>query len=117
MPDLISLTFRQATARLESFSLKVGEVRYEPDIGINLVLQQRFHGKDIMPGDSISKGTYIDLVLGKGLSDESSAVPRLIGLTVEEARIRAADRFLRLGGILDDNTIVDEEAHAGAWIY
>ena len=46
MPDLISLTFRQATARLESIGLRVGEVSYEPDIGINLVLQQRFHGKD-----------------------------------------------------------------------
>ena len=72
MPDLISLTFRQATARLESFNLKVGELLYEPDIGINLVLQQRFRGKDIPPGDSISKGSCIDLVLGKGLSDESS---------------------------------------------
>ena len=117
MPDLISLTFRQATARLESFGLRVGEVSYEPDIGINLVLQQRFHGKDIPPGDSISKGSFIDLVLGKGLSDESSAVPGLVGLTLEEARIRAADRFLRIGGILDDNTITSEEDRINAWIY
>jgi beta-lactam-binding protein with PASTA domain len=117
MPDLISLTFRQATARLESFNLKVGELTYEPDIGINLVLQQRFHGKDILPGDSISKGSFIDLVLGKGLSDESSAVPGLVGLKMEEARIRAADRFLRIGGILDDNTITDIEDKNNAWIY
>ena len=117
MPDLISLTFRQATARLESSSLKVGELFYEPDIGINLVLQQRFHGKDILPGDSISKGSRIDLVLGKGLSDESSAVPDLVGLKMEEARIRAADRFLRIGGILDDNTITSEEDRIKAWIY
>jgi eukaryotic-like serine/threonine-protein kinase len=117
MPDLISLTFRQATARLESFSLKVGEVAYEPDIGINLVLQQRFRGKEIVPGDSISKGSFIDLVLGKGLSDESSAVPSLVGLTMEEARIRAADRFLRIGGILDDNTITNEGDRTNARIY
>jgi eukaryotic-like serine/threonine-protein kinase len=117
MPDLVSLTFRQATARLESFNLKVGEVTYEPDIGINLVLQQRFHGKDIHSGDSVSKGSFIDLVLGKGLSDESSSVPRLLGLTVEEARIKAADRFLRIGGILDDNTVTLEEDRTNAWIY
>jgi len=117
MPDLISLTFRQATARLESSNLKVGELFYEPDIGINLVLQQRFHGKDIPPGDSISKGSRIDLVLGKGLSDESSAVPGLVGLKMEEARIRAADRFLRIGGILDDNTITSEEDRINAWVY
>jgi beta-lactam-binding protein with PASTA domain len=117
MPDLVSLTFRQATARLESFNLKVGEVTYEPDIGINLVLQQRFRGKDIPPGDSISKGSYIDMVLGKGLSDESSTVPGLVGLKLGEARIRAADRFLRIGGILDDNTITDERDRINAWIY
>jgi beta-lactam-binding protein with PASTA domain len=117
MPDLISLTFRQATARLESYNLKVGELSYEPDIGINLVLQQRFRDKDILPGDSISKGSYIDLVLGKGLSNESSSVPGLVGLTLEEARIRAADRFLRIGGILDDNTITNEEDRINAWIY
>jgi len=117
MPDLISLTFRQATARLESIGLRVGEVSYEPDIGINLVLQQRFNGRDMPPGDSISKGSFIDLVLGKGLSDESSAVPGLVGLTLEEARNRAADRFLRIGGILDDNTITNEEDKINAWIY
>ena len=117
MPDLISLTFRQATARLESSNLKVGELFYEPDIGINLVLQQRFRGKDIPPGDSISKGSRIDLVLGKGLSDESSSVPGLVGLKMEVARIRAADRFLRIGGILGDNTITNEEDRINAWIY
>jgi len=117
MPDLISLTFRQATARLETYSLKVGEVTYEPDIGINLVLQQKVSGKEILPGDSISKGSFIDLVLGKGLSDEMTSVPVLTGLKLEEARIMAADRFLRIGGILTDNTIINEEDKINAWIY
>jgi hypothetical protein len=117
MPDLISLTFKQATARLETYSLKVGEVTYEPDIGINLVLRQKISGTDIPPGDSISKGSYIDLVLGKGLSDEMTSVPLLTGLKLEKARIMAADRFLRIGGILDDNTIVKEDDRINAWIY
>jgi beta-lactam-binding protein with PASTA domain len=117
MPDLISLTFRQATARLETYNLNVGEVTYEPDIGINLVLQQKFRGMEILPGDSVSKGSFIDLVLGKGLSDELSAVPLLIGMTLEDAKLRAADRFLRIGGILDDNTIVSVEDRVSALIY
>ena len=117
MPDLISLTFRQATARLETFNLKVGEVTYEPDIGINLVLQQKLNGKDLPPGDSVNKGSSIDLVLGKGLSNELSSIPVLTGLKLEEAKIKAADRFLRIGGILDDNTIVSEEDRINAWIY
>ncbi|MBN1413945.1 MAG: PASTA domain-containing protein [Bacteroidales bacterium] len=117
MPDLVSLTFRQAKARLESFSLKLGEVTYEPDIGINLVLRQKLHGKEIQPGDSVSKGSYINLVLGKGLSDELSLIPVLTGLRLEEAKTKAADRYLRIGGILDDNTIENEEDRTNAWIY
>jgi beta-lactam-binding protein with PASTA domain len=117
MPDLISLTFRQAKAKLESFNLKLGEVTYEPDIGVNLVLQQKINGREINPGDSVSKGSYIDLVLGKGLSDELTSVPLLIGLNLEQAKIKASDRFLRLGGILPDNTVKAEEDKSVALIY
>ncbi len=117
MPDLISLTFRQAKAKLESFNLKLGEVSYEPDIGVNLVLQQKLNGREINPGDSVSKGSYIDLVLGKGLSDEQTYVPSLIGLSLEQAKIKASDRFLRIGGILPDNTVKTEEDKSVALIY
>lgn len=117
MPDLISLTFRQAKAKLESFNLKLGEVTYEPDIGVNLVLQQRINGREINPGDSVSKGSYIDLVLGKGLSDEQTSVPLLIGLNLEQAKIKASDRFLRIGGILPDNTVKTEGDKSLALIY
>lgn len=117
MPDLISLTFRQAKAKLESFNLKLGEVTYEPDIGVNLVLQQKINGREISPGDSVSKGSYIDLVLGKGLSDEQTSVPLLIGLNLEQAKIKASDRFLRIGGTLPDNTVKTEEDKSVALIY
>ncbi len=117
MPDLISLTFRQAKAKLESFNLKLGEVTYEPDIGVNLVLQQKINGREIRPGDSVSKGSYIDLVLGKGLSDEQTSVPLLIGLNLEQAKIKASDRFLRIGGTLPDNSVKTEEDKAVALIY
>ena len=81
------------------------------------MLRQRFNGKDIIPGDSISKGSFIDLVLGKGLSDEMTAIPLLTGLKLEEARLLATHRFLRIGGILDDNTITTEEERTEAWVY
>src|SRR5665647_2654080 len=68
MPNLVDLTFKQASAKIESFGLKLGHISYEPNIAVNLVLAQQLHGSPLPPGDSIAKGTAIDLVLGKGLS-------------------------------------------------
>ncbi len=109
MPDLVDLTFRQARTRLESFGLKTGNITYEPDIGVNVVLAQKINGMDINPGDSIIKGTPIDMVLGQGLSDKQTGVPNLIGLTLEAAKIVASDRFLSIGAVVPDASIITEE--------
>ena len=108
MPNLVNLTIRQAQSRLESYGLKIGKITYEPDLGINVVLAQRYQGTTIKEGDTIIKGSFIDLVLGRGLSNESIRVPKLIGLTLEEATLKAADSYLRLGAIVPDPDIQEE---------
>ena len=117
MPDLVDLTFRQARAKLESFGLKVGHIYYEPNLAINMVLAQRMRGKALAPGDSVLKGAAIDLVLGKGLSDEQSSVPNLIGMSLEQARIAASDRFLSVGAAVPDQTIVNPDDELKALIF
>jgi beta-lactam-binding protein with PASTA domain len=114
MPDLVDLTFKQASAKIESFGLKLGQISYEPNIAVILVLAQRRHGRTLSPGDSIAKGTAIDLILGKGLSDEQSTVPNLVGLSLDQAKIAASDRFLSLGASVSDQTVVtpEDEQHA-----
>ncbi len=101
-------------AKIESFGLKLGHISYEPNIAVNLVLAQRRHGSTLNPGDSIPKGTAIDLVLGKGLSDEQSSVPNLVGLSLDQAKIAASDRFLSLGATVNDQSVLtrDDELHA-----
>jgi beta-lactam-binding protein with PASTA domain len=108
MPNLVNLTIRQAQSRLESYGLKIGKITYEPDLGINVVLAQKYQGTPIKEGDTIIKGSFIDLVLGRGLSNESIRVPKLIGLTLEEATLKAADSYLRLGAIVPDPDIQKE---------
>lgn len=117
MPDLVELTARQARARLESFGLKTGEISYEPDIGINIVLAQKINGMDILPGDSIIKGSAIDLILGKGLSDEVTVVPKLVGHKLDEAKIIASDMFLSIGAVVSDATLLTEEDKDSAQIF
>lgn len=109
MPDLVDLTLRQARTRLESFGLKTGNITYEPDIGVNVVLAQKINGMNINPGDSIIKGTPIDLVVGQGLSDKQTGVPNLIGLTLDAAKIVASERFLSIGAVIPDASIIIEE--------
>ncbi|MBN2611534.1 MAG: PASTA domain-containing protein [Bacteroidales bacterium] len=109
MPDLVNLTIRQAQSRLETIGLKIGKITYEPDLGVNIILAQKHLGVPIKEGDTLVKGSFVDLVLGKGLSGETTRVPDLIGLTEEEATIRAADVSLRLGAIVPDPEIKDED--------
>jgi beta-lactam-binding protein with PASTA domain len=116
MPNLVNLTIRQAQSRLESFGLKIGKITYEPDMGINVVLAQKYQGKPISEGDTIIKGSFVDLVLGRGLSSESTRVPELTGLTIEEATLKAADSYLRLGAVIPDPDI-QEESEPVAKIY
>ncbi len=109
MPNLVDLSIRQAQSKLESVGLKIGKITYEPDLGINIILAQKYRGVPVKDGDTLVKGSFIDLVLGKGLSGETTIVPDLIGLTEEEATIKAADVSLRLGAIVPDPDIKDEE--------
>lgn len=117
MPNLVDLTFRQARDKIESFGLKLGRISYEPDMGQNMVLAQQLNGRNLIPGDSIAKGAKVDLVLGKGLSDERSAVPNLVGLSLEAANLIASERFLSLGAAVYDQSIVTTEDEAKAIIF
>jgi beta-lactam-binding protein with PASTA domain len=82
-----------------------------------MVLAQRMREHNIVPGDSVVKGAKIDLVLGKGLSDEMAAVPNLIGLSLEAANILASDRFLSVGAAVRDQSVVTIEDEQNAIIY
>jgi beta-lactam-binding protein with PASTA domain len=117
MPNLVDLTFKQASAKIESFGLKLGHISYEPNIAVNLVLAQQRHGGTLNPGDSIAKGTAMDLVLGKGLSDEQSTVPNLIGLSLNQAKIAASDRYLSLGATVNDQTVLTPDDEQRATIF
>jgi beta-lactam-binding protein with PASTA domain len=108
MPKLVELTLREGKAKLESFGLMMGKLSYKYDLSRNVILEQKVNGKLIEPGDSVSKGTYIDLVLGKGLGNEREMVPDLIGLTEEEAKVILADALFSLGYTVSDESVGKE---------
>jgi eukaryotic-like serine/threonine-protein kinase len=117
MPNLIDLPKRQAILVVESSGLEMGLLKYKPDLSIDVVIEQQINGKVIAAGDSIQKGSVIDLVLGKGLSNQRTPVPELIGYNLESARNRILGSSLNLGAFIFDNTIVNGEDSVKAFVY
>ncbi len=117
MPRLVGLSIRQARLALQNAGLVLGDIRYKPDYAINNVLQQMHNDSVINEGLEITKGTVIDLVLGMGLSSETTRVPNLIGVGPEAAAGIVADYYLNLGAVTYDESMQDAEDSAAAFIW
>jgi beta-lactam-binding protein with PASTA domain len=117
VPNLVDLPIRQAKALIESSGLILGESRYKPDISINVVIEQLYNGKKISQGDSLQKGSVVDLILGKGLSNERTSVPFLIGMNLEPAKNKILFSSLSLGTYVYDNSIRNGEDTLKAFVY
>jgi beta-lactam-binding protein with PASTA domain len=117
MPQLVGLSIRQARLALQNAGLMLGDIRYRPDYAVNNVLQQMNADSVISEGTEIRKGEEIDLVLGMGLSNETTRVPDLVGLGLETAREVIADYYLNIGAITYDGSMENAEDSANAFIW
>jgi beta-lactam-binding protein with PASTA domain len=117
VPNLVGLAYRQAIATIQSEGLEVGGRSYIPDVSVNYVIKQLHNGKEVAEGDSIQKGSVIDLVLGKGLSNQRTPVPDLIGLKLETARNTLIYASLSLGAFVFDNTIATADDSLNAFVF
>jgi len=117
VPNLVDLPIRQAKALIESSGLKLGESRFKPDQSINMVIEQLYNGRKISEGDSLQKGAVVDLVLGKGLSNQRTALPYLLGMNLEPAKNKILFASLSLGTYEYDNSILNGEDSLRAFVY
>jgi len=117
MPNLVDLPLRQAKALVEGSGLELGLLKYRPDLSINVVIDQQYNGKNISAGDSIQKGSVIDLVLGKGLSNQVTPIPDLMGMRLEPAKNRILEYSLNLGSFVYDKTIQNSSDSLNAFVY
>jgi beta-lactam-binding protein with PASTA domain len=105
MPNLVDLPLRQAKALVESSGLEIGLLKYRPDLSVDVVIDQQYNGRSIPERDSIQKGSVIDLILGKGLSNQRTPVPNLLGMKLDPAKNKILVSSLNLGTFVYDNTI------------
>lgn len=117
MPNLVDLPKRQALALIESSGLEMGTLRYIPDLAIDIVRKQLHNGKEVHENDSLQKGSVIDLVLGKGLSNQRNPVPDMIGMKLDPARNRILGASFNLGTYTYDNTILTGKDTLNAFVF
>ncbi|GAB4310698.1 MAG: hypothetical protein Kow00127_00330 [Bacteroidales bacterium] len=108
MPDLQYLTLRQAINVLKINKLQTGKLIYHPSFDKNAVLAQMYMGDTIHPGDTLVKGSAIDLVIGSGDMSKPVPVPFLIGKTREEAIYDLNVASFNLGREFFLDSIMDE---------
>lgn len=114
MPNLVSMSFRNADMILRQYGLKLEDTVFKPDFARNSVLQQLYKGENIKPGTQIQQGSAITLVLGNGIGGEAFIVPDLFGLSYQEAKSRLDSAGLILGAVVPDKEVRDT---TGAYVY
>ncbi len=117
LPDVVNVSLRQARSTLEAYGFDIGKLEYIPDIGENVVLRLKVNGEIVKPGKKILKGETVDLVLGKGLSDEKTYVPNVEGISVDAATSILNEKYLNIGAIMYDESVKDAKDSAEAKIY
>src|SRR6195952_563528 len=78
MPNLVSMTFRNAEMVLRHYGLQIGDTIFRPDFAKNSVLDQQYNGENIKPGTKIQQGSKITLVLGNGVGGMEYQIPDLV---------------------------------------
>ncbi|MBN1990912.1 MAG: PASTA domain-containing protein [Bacteroidales bacterium] len=117
MPNIVGVTLRQAKAMLDLQGLTIGKLDFIADIAVNNVMEQRHNGSEVEPGQMIPKGSTIDLLLGRGLRGEQTALPPLIGLKLHEAKNLLIEASLNLGPVRFDETVETYKDSIEAKVY
>lgn len=99
IPDLIDNSVRQAEATLKSIGIKVANYEYVPAEYKDILVGIKYNNVLIKPGEKITVGSTVSLVVGRGQSNEEVMVISLRGLNLQQAIERAHTASLNIGGI------------------
>lgn len=94
VPNVVNMSLRNAEIQLENHGLVVGTRSYESSRFRNTILRQ-----SVAAGDTISRGTVINLAVSDGLGSRLVTVPDIQGLRLTEAEQALTSVGLRVGEI------------------
>jgi beta-lactam-binding protein with PASTA domain len=97
MPNLVNMPLKNVQEILANLGLERGDIIFVPDIGFNVVLEQRYRGVSVREGFEIPKGARVDLVVGDGMGNQLLLVPDLKGMDEEDAEFLILGSGLKVG--------------------
>jgi beta-lactam-binding protein with PASTA domain len=117
LPAVVDVSLREAQSRLENAGLKLGQVEYRPSEFINLVLDKKLNGIRLPDDTLLIKGTAVDLVVGKGLSNEKTIVPDVKGMYLGDANRSLYNLSLNTGALIYDQSVqtTEDSTQARVW--
>lgn len=76
MPNLVSMSFRNANMVLRQYGLRLEDTVFKPDFARNSVLEQLYKGSNIKPGIRSSRGvrSRLSLVMGSAVPGSLSRI-------------------------------------------
>ncbi len=107
VPDL-SGSVLNAEAVLASYELKMGKIHYVPFPDHNWVIEMRYQGETLQVGDTVPKGSEIDLLVGNGRGGGGSPMEDLVGYPLDDAKYYITAARYRLGVVLNQADTIDE---------
>ena len=104
VPYVAGRSLRQAKNMLETAGLTIDYLEYTEDLATNYVLAEYVDGAEVLEESELQaeKGSGVVLRVGVAPSDNTTAVPQLLGRTLYEAKNRLWESGLNIGEIRFD---------------
>jgi aminodeoxyfutalosine synthase len=120
VPFVAKQTLRQALNQIERSGLTISKLVYEPDMtSTDYVLRQYVDRREIQPTTSrkCPVGTGVTLTVSYRRDEQMVYTPRLVGLSLQQAKGVLWDNGLNVGRVVYDDSVVDLIAQRKARVY
>ncbi len=120
IPFVAKQTLRQALNQVERAGLTIDELVYEPDMtSTDYVLRQYVGGREILPTTkrTAAVGTGVTLRVSYRKDEFYVTVPRLVGLSLQQAKSALWDNGLNVGKVVYDQSVDDIISRRQARVY
>lgn len=120
IPFVAKQTLRQSLNQIERSGLTISKLIYEPDMtSTDYVLAQYVEGREISPTTSrkCAVGTGVTLKVSYRREEQQVYVPRLVGLSLQQAKSVLWDNGLNIGRVVYDDSVEDIIAQRKARVY
>ncbi len=99
MPNIVGRSISSAKNQLLSSGLQFGGEEKIEALEENTVLKVKVNGAEVTPGQAVSKGSQVTLVVGDGYGNQMTDVPNVTGMLFEDAEVLLSGRGLAIGSI------------------